>query len=167
MAVRISKIILVFFVGLQAWLFVAANIANWSLGVQAVASVMSMQGVSGHSVNIFPILNSPVLHVIGFLFILVGEFLVGAFALAGVLEMWKARKADAAQFNASKRNAILGCATAMIVWFGGFIVVGGAWFHMWQSESGPQAIDAAFIFVATAGLILLFVDRPDIDRKYA
>lgn len=163
MFVRISKVILVFLVGLQAWFFVASNLANWGMGVQAVASVMSMQGVTGHSVNIFPVIESPVLHVIGFLFILAGEFLVGAFALKGASDLWISRK-NVAEFNASKENAIVGCAMAIVVWFGGFIVIGGAWFHLWQSESGINTLAAAFVFAMTAGLVLLFVDRADLEH---
>lgn len=50
---------------------------------------------------------------------------------------------------------------AMVVWFGGFIVLGGALFQMWQTEIGDSSFDGSFAYAVTAGLILLFVDRPD------
>lgn len=44
MAIRYLKIILVFFLGLQAWLYFAANIANWDAGLAVIAYVMTMEG---------------------------------------------------------------------------------------------------------------------------
>jgi len=44
MAIRILKIILVIFVGLQGWFYVAGNLANWSAGYQSIAYVLGMEG---------------------------------------------------------------------------------------------------------------------------
>ena len=44
MAIRILKIVLVVFVGLQGWLYVAGNIANWDSGLSAVGYVLGMEG---------------------------------------------------------------------------------------------------------------------------
>lgn len=161
MAIRYLKIILVFFLGLQAWLYFAANIANWDAGLAVIAYVMTMEGHEYYSIRIFPAVTSPVIHVIAFLVILVGEFLVGAISLKGAYDLWKVRNAPADSFNASKKSAIVGCAMAMVVWFGGFIVLGGALFQMWQTEIGDSSFDGSFAYAVTAGLILLFVDRPD------
>jgi len=161
MAIRYLKLILVLFVGLEAWFYFAANIANWDSGLAAIGYVLGQDGHEYYPVHIFPSLTSPVAHVIAFLIILSGEFLVGALSLKGALDLWKMRNASAEAFNASKRYAIMGCSMAMVVWFGGFIVVGGALFQMWQTELGDSSFDGSFVYAVTAGLILLFVDRPD------
>jgi len=45
-------------------------------------------------------------------------------------------------------------------WFFGFIVVGGEWFLMWQSDAW-NAQDAAFRFYMTILGVLIFVNQPD------
>ena len=54
-----------------------------------------------------------------------------------------------------------GAGTAMVVWFGGFVVIGGALFQMWQTRVGTGSFEGAFIYGATSALVLLFVYSPD------
>lgn len=161
MAIRYLKIILVVFVGLQGWFYVAGNIANWDAGLGAVGYVLSMGGNEAYPNGIFPSVTSPILVTIAFLLILVGEFLVGALSLKGAWDLWIARKEGSDGFNASKTYAILGCGMGMVVWFGGFIVIGGALFQMWQSPLGDLSFDGAFVYAITSGVTLLFVNSPD------
>ena len=86
---------------------------------------------------------------------------MGALSLKGAWDLWSARKGSADAFNASKTYAVLGTGMAMVVWFGGFIVIGGALFQMWQTQIGAGSFDDAFVFAVTGGLVLLFVSRPD------
>lgn len=161
MAIRILKIVLVVFVGLQGWFYVAGNIANWDSGVGAVGYVLAMQGHEVYSTHIFPSITNPLLVTIAFLTIVAGEFLIGALSLLGAWHLWRARNADAAAFNAAKTYAILGAGMAMVVWFGGFVVLGGALFQMWQTQVGAASFDGAFIYGATSALVLLFVNSAD------
>jgi len=160
-AIRYLKIILVVFVGLQGLLYVAGNSANWNAGFEIVAFVLSMEGNEVYAAKIFPAVTHPALVTIAFLLILTGEFLVGALSLKGAWDLWRVRKDSADVFNTAKTYAVLGTGMAMLVWFGGFIVIGGALFQMWQTQIGAGAFSNAFVFAATAGLILLFVSKPD------
>ena len=56
--------------------------------------------------------------------------------------------------------AIIGVTLAFLLWFSGFMVVGGEWFAMWQSKTW-NGQEAAFRFYMTALAVLLFVDQPD------
>jgi len=161
MAVRYLKIALVTLVGLQAWFYVAGNLANWQSGFGAVAYVLAMEGHEIYGNHIVPTIESPALVTIAFLIILTGEFLVGALSLKGARDLWNARSADADGFNSAKEFALLGTGMALLVWFGGFIVIGGALFQMWQTQIGSGSFDDAFVFATTAGLILLFLNCPD------
>ena len=49
----------------------------------------------------------------------------------------------------------------MVVWFGGFIVIGGALFQMWQTQIGGGSFDDAFTYAVTGGLVLLFIVQRD------
>ncbi|MGA7297583.1 MAG: DUF2165 domain-containing protein [Rhodanobacteraceae bacterium] len=161
MAIRILKIVLVVFVGLQGWFYVAGNLANWSAATGAVGYVLGMGGHDVYGTNIFPAITNTTLVAIALLIIVSGEFLVGALSLKGAWDLWKARNSDADAFNAAKKYAILGAGTAMVVWFGGFIVIGGALFQMWQTQVGSGSFNGAFIYAGTSALVLLFVNSPD------
>lgn len=161
MAIRYFKILLVFVVGLQGWLYVAGNLANWSSGLAAVGYVLGMEGNTAYPTRIVPAVTDPALVTAAFLLIVAGEFLVGALSLKGAWDLWRARRSDAGGFNAAKTYAVLGPAMAMLVWFGGFVVIGGALFQMWQSEIGAASFEGAFIYGATSGLVLLFVGMRD------
>jgi predicted small integral membrane protein len=54
----------------------------------------------------------------------------------------------------------LGAAVAFLLWFFGFMVVGGEYFAMWQSSmwNGQQA---AFRFYLTVLAVLIYVMQPD------
>lgn len=161
MPIRYLKIALVVFVGLLGLLYVAGNVANWSAGLGAVAYVVGMEGHAIYAAHIFPPITHPALVTIGYLLILLGELLVGLLCLKGAWDLWVARHAGAEVFNAAKTYAVLGTGMAMLVWFGGFIVIGSALFQMWQTQVGSNSFHDAFIFSTMAGLVLLFVSRPD------
>lgn len=161
MTIRYLKIMLVALVGLQGLLYVAGNAANWNAGIGAVGYVLGMQGHETYPAHIFPPLRGATAATIAFLIILTGEFLVGALSLKGAWDLWRARKAGADVFNAAKTWAVLGTGMAMVVWFGGFIVIGGALFQMWQTQLGGGSFDDAFVFAATGGIVMLFVNSPD------
>jgi predicted small integral membrane protein len=60
-------------------------------------------------------------------------------------------------------NALLSSALrSVLVWFFGFMVIGGEWFSMWQSPTwnGQQA---AFRFYLTILAVLVFVNQADGD----
>lgn len=161
MAIRYLKIILVFFVGLQALLYFADNIINWGSAVHHVSYVLGMEGHEIYSASLLPPVTHVALVTTVLLVILLGELLVGVLSVKGAWDLWKVRKAGADSFNAAKNYAILGTGMAMVVWFGGFIVLGGALFQMWQTQLGDASLDGSFVYTVTAGLILLIVNQPD------
>jgi predicted small integral membrane protein len=161
MSSRYLKIILVVFVGLTGLLFVAGNIANWNAGLELVSYVLSMKDHEVYGSHIFPTVTNPTLVTIAYLLILAGEFLVGVLSLKGAWDLWSTRKESSDAFNASKKYAVLGTGMAMVVWFGGFIVIGGVLFQMWQTKIGAGSFHDSFIFAVFGGLVLLFVSTPD------
>jgi predicted small integral membrane protein len=161
MAIRYLKIILVAFVSLQGFLWVIANVTNWDSGLGAVGYVLSMQDHAVYGSHIFFPVSSPVVVKLAFLVILTGETLVGVLSAKGAWDLWKARKDAAEAFNAAKTFAVVGPGMAMVVWFGGFTVVGGALFQMWQTEIGAGSFHDAFWFAAMGGLVMLFTNMRD------
>ena len=75
--------------------------------------------------------------------------------------MWRARNATATNFNEAKNLAMLGGGIAIAMLFGGFIVIGGEYFAMWQSDFGTGAQNHAFRLLGTIGIVLFFVHMSD------
>ena len=162
MSIRYLKILLVVFVGLSGWLLVAGNIANWYSGLEHVRYVLSMEGHEVYGTHIFPPVTNSALVTLAYLIILSGEFLVGALSLKGAWDLFSARGESAEVFSAAKKYAVLGTGMAMVVWYGGFVVIGGTLFQMWQTTLGDASFDGAFVFAAGGGLVLLIVSSSDI-----
>ena len=120
-----------------------------------------MDGHEIYSSHIFPTITNLALVTIAYLLILTGEFLVAALSFKGAWDLWNARNESATDFNASKTYAVLGTGTAMVVWFGGFVVIGGVLLQMWQTQIGAGSFHDASIFAGLSGLVLLFVNAPD------
>ena len=79
----------------------------------------------------------------------------------GTLDLWKARKASAEDFSNAKSFAIPGCGLAVIIWYGIFSAIGGAYFQMWQTEVGKGVWEGAFMYSMQSGLILLIINATD------
>jgi predicted small integral membrane protein len=65
-----------------------------------------------------------------------------------------------ASFNRAKGLAAVAAGLGFLVWFFGFMVIGGEWFQMWQSSqwNGQQS---AFRFYLTILAVLIFVMQKD------
>jgi predicted small integral membrane protein len=82
------------------------------------------------------------------------------FFITSSIQMYLQLKSEKEQFNASKKNAYIGIALGLILWFIGFTVVGGEWFSMWQSAdwNGLEPADRLTTFFMLTYLALVFVD---------
>jgi predicted small integral membrane protein len=159
MNTRNLKIILVSFVSLGALLWAIQNVVNLESAYQSVAYVTSNADHTAYPKSIGPAFESPVLIWSALIIILIGEFAVGLLAARGAYDMYSSRGKSAAEFNASKRFAILGCGAAVIVWFGIFTVIGGAFFQMWQTEIGDASFTGALQYAIINAAILIFVEQ--------
>jgi predicted small integral membrane protein len=61
---------------------------------------------------------------------------------------------------AAKQFVAIGVGLGFLLWFGGFMVVGGEWFAMWQSKTW-NGQEAAFRFYMTLLAVLIFVNQRD------
>jgi len=76
------------------------------------------------------------------------------------IEMLRALGRSPQEFDASKRFVIAGATLGFLVWFFGFMVVGGEWFLMWQSGTW-NGQTAAFQFYMSMLAVLIFVNQPE------
>jgi predicted small integral membrane protein len=160
LAARVVKIIMVTSLALFAFIVTFDNIIDYGTNFQFVRHVLSMDTVFPDNALMHRALTDPVLWHLGYAVIIAGEGLTClAFAVAAV-ELTRSVRDSAVRFNHAKRFVFVGAGIGFLVWFLGFMVVGGEWFAMWQSKlwNGQQA---AFRFYITLLGILIFVNQED------
>ena len=137
------------------------NVVNLDEAYGFVQYVVGMENNEVYPSAMGPAFHSPFLIWMMLAIIILGESGAGLLAAKGAWDLWSTRKAPAAEFNAAKTYAVLGCGMAIVVWFGLFVVVGGAYFQMWQHELGAASLEGSFQAFGASGIVLLFVNAAD------
>ncbi|HKN27537.1 MAG TPA: DUF2165 domain-containing protein [Roseiarcus sp.] len=140
----------------------AGNIHDPGSNLLFVQHVFSMDTIIPASAMADHAIPIPLLWRIAFWLIVAGEALTTVLFMLGTFELFRARSSKAADFHRAKRFVFAGAACGFLVWFIGFLAVGGEWFAMWQSQvwNGQQA---AFRILASILLVLIFVNQPDAE----
>ena len=156
-----AKSILVLTVALWGLFGALHNLMDWSGTLGAVGAVTSMVTFEGGSES-WQATSQPWLIWLGALFIVTSKTAAGALCLVGSIGMWRSDESDLVAYKSAKKYALTGCAVAMIMLFGGFIVIAESWFELWRSETmlGP-VLQSAFRYGAMITLIGLFVASKD------
>ncbi len=162
MTVRLSKIILCLCLAAFALLVAFGNITDYGSNFAFVQHVLSMDTTfPGNKLMYRAITNEALWHAAYWL-IIMGEALTCILFLTGAWHLWQARHQTSAAFNRAKRFAVIGATMGFLVWFFGFMVVGGEWFAMWQSQTW-NGQDAAFKFYVAILGVLIYLNQPDAD----
>lgn len=162
MLVRLCKVVMLLGLALFAFLVTFNNITDYDSNFQFVRHVMSMDTTFEGNAAMYRAITTPWMWHAGYWGVILGEGLTCAFLLWGGLRLFAARHAPAAEFQSRKDIAVVGATVGFLVWFVGFMAVGGEWFLMWQSQvwNGQQA---AFRFYMSILAVLIFVMMPDPD----
>ena len=159
--IRTAKIALIVTVALWGFIGALGNILDWNQALGAVTAVTSMGSFEGGNER-WQATTNPMVIWLGALFIMLSKVTTGVMCAVGAKKMWQARSGDAAGFNAAKAFGLTGCVVAVIMLFGGFLVIAESWFELWRSESGIRmALDDAFRYAGMITLIAIFVAVTD------
>lgn len=157
---RYAKILMV--LALAAFVFMATfnNVTDYGSNFTFVRHVLSMDTTFPGNAAMYRSITAPVIWHAAYWTIIAGEAVTFILLARGALAMIRARNQSAAMFDAAKKWAIAGATAGFMVWFFGFMVVGGEWFLMWQSEdwNGQQA---AFRFYMAILGVLIFVNQSE------
>jgi len=159
--VRLCKIVMVLALAAFAFLVTFNNITDYNSNFEFVKHVLSMDTTFPDNAAMYRAITAPWMWHLGYWAIIAGEGLTFLLLIWGAIRMWAVRNATGAEFDAAKTLTIAGATVGFVVWFGGFIVVGGEWFLMWQSTWNGQ--DAAFRFYMSILGVLIFVNQPERD----
>ena len=157
---RYLKIALIAFVGLWGILGGIGNLGGYDVGYQSVAGVLARNDTMGPTGPFVAFSNPAFIHL-GLAAIWLGKLVCGALCFWGAGQMWSKRNASADVFNAAKTMGLLGCGVAMLMLFGAFVTIGGVYFFMWQSEAGQLSQQFAMGYIASIGMVALFVNMAD------
>lgn len=161
MIARSLKALFTLAVAAMGLFYALENLVNLDAVYSFVSSVLRMDGHEAYPNSLGPAITAPVLIWLAAAVIIAAELAVAALAGKGAWDLWRARRAQAQEFEAAKGFALAGCGAAFLLWFGLFIVLGGGYFQMWQTEIGRGSLEGAFQFAACAGIALLFINTPD------
>lgn len=161
--IRVLKSVLLAFVAVFCLVYAAQNLANLEAGHGFVSAMTAMEGHAAYPARIGPSVTAPLFTWAMFLLIVVLELAAGACAAKGAFDLWRARGDSARAFDRAKRWGVLGCGLGLVIWFGIFSAIGGAYFQMWQTPMGAGVLENAFWFSAQLGIVLLFVNMPDAE----
>jgi len=162
MYTRLSKVVLVWSIALFASLAAFNNLTDYDSNFVIISHVLKMDTTFPDNKGLWRAIESPLIHHMAYYLIILIEIIIAVLCWLGGFRLYKNIK-EPASFNQAKRLAILGLTLGFILWFTGFMTIGGEWFLMWQSEvaNGQQA---AFRLVMIIGIILLYLIQADEEK---
>ena len=159
---RIVKVIMVGCLAVFALLVTFDNVIDYDTNYTFVRHVLTMDTTFPGNALLYRRITSAAMWQAGYALIIAGEGLTGGVLAVAAVLLCRRLRSDAAAFNRAKRLVHLGAGLGFLVWFFGFMVVGGEWFQMWQSAMW-NGQEAAFRFYMTILAVLIFVNQPDGD----
>jgi predicted small integral membrane protein len=156
---RSSKVLLVWAVAFFVSLVVFNNLTDYDSNYAFVSHVLRMDTTFPGNRAMWRAIDSPSLHHAFYWLILFLETVVAVLCWLGGLRLLRSMN-DSSRFNGTKGVATAGLTLGIILWFAGFITLGGEWFLMWQSEIW-NGQEAAFRLVVILGIVLLYLAQPD------
>ena len=163
MYTRLSKVALVWAVALFALLAAFSNVTDYESNYATVAHVLKMDTTFPGNAGMWRAVEASWMHHLAYGLIILIEATVALLCWLGGIYLFKSRH-DPALFNQAKKIAISGLTLGILLWFTGFITIGGEWFLMWQSQvaNGQQA---AFRLVMILSVILIYLTFPDDENN--
>jgi len=158
---RYIKIALAAFASLFCLFYALQNIANLGPATWFVGTVAGMEGHEAYPNTFGFAVTSPVLVQILLWIIILLELAAGILAGKGAIDLFKARNGSGGDFNAAKTYALAGTGLGVLVWFGIFGAFAGAFFQMWQTEAGGNALEGSFWYSAQMALVWLMISQKD------
>ena len=159
MYTRSSKTFLVWAVAFFSSLVVFNNLTDYDSNFTFVVHVLKMDTTFPENRAMWRAIDSPFLHHATYWLIISIETAIAVLCWMGGFRLLSSIN-DSTRFNRAKGLAIIGLTLGIILWFTGFITLGGEWFLMWQSERW-NGQEAAFRLVVIIGIVLLYLIQPD------
>jgi predicted small integral membrane protein len=160
LAIRLVKTTMVASTALFALLVAFNNLVDYGSNYEFVRHTLSMDTTFPGNALMGRAITSPTLWTLAYWSIILVEAATGIVLAVATLRLAANLRASAARFNSAKTYVVVGAGLGFLLWFTGFMVMGGEWFAMWQSKVwNGQA--SAFRFYVTLLLVVIFVNQAD------
>ncbi len=158
--VRISKIAMTAALAAFAFIVTYNNLVDYGSNYEFVKHVLSMNTTFPGNKLTGRAITNPTLWNVAYGAIIAAEGMTFLLLAIGAIAMLLAIGAPAMGFQHAKLWVVAGVTLGFLVWFFGFMVVGGEYFAMWQSKTW-NGQEAAFRFYITMLAVLIYVMQPD------
>ncbi len=153
---RMCKAALVAAVGLFFFVVAMDNLTDYGSNFQFVQHVLSMDDTFPGNAEMWRALPYPPVYHLFYCTIILTESSCALACGYGAYRLFRARAASAAVFYEAKIVATVGITLSLLLWLVAFLIVGGEWFLMWQSEHW-NGQSAAFRMFGVDALVLVFL----------
>lgn len=160
---RACKSIVCLSLAIFALLVCLNNVMDYGTNYAFVQHTLSMDTVFPDNALKHRAIIDPFFWNLAYGLIIFVEFLTGALLLIGAISLLKNMNSPMA-FTRAKNWAYLGCLTGFLLWYLGFVVVGGEWFCMWQSEKW-NGVAEAFRFTVLILFTFVFIAMPESETE--
>jgi predicted small integral membrane protein len=157
---RLVKVVMVFCLALFALVVTYDNLVDYGSNYLFVQHVLSMDTTFPGNALMGRQITSPAMWSVAYWGIILAEGLTALALGIGAITMLRHLRGHAGLFHRAKRFVHLGAGLGFLLWFFGFMVVGGEWFASWQSKTW-NGQSAAFRFYMPILAVLIFVNQRD------
>lgn len=156
--IRLCKTALVATIAFFFTLVAISNVTDYDTNWNFVRHVLAMDTIFPDSTLGWRAITGERLQRAAYAAIIATEAIAGLILWIGTVRMLATLRRPA--FVTAKAPAVLGLTIGLLLYGGGFVVIGGEWFAMWQSKTwNGQA--SAFAFVAWISAVLIIVLLPE------
>ena len=160
--IHILKAAMVCAVGAWALLIAFGNVVDYDSNWHFVQHVLSMDTVFADNSLKYRAITNPTLQALGYGSIIAVEWAMGALCIFGAWRLFAA-SGDRPRFVAAKTPAAMGLVLVFLLYFVGFVAIGGEWFCSWQSEVWNGQMKAvSFLTCAMFVLLVLLMREEDV-----
>jgi predicted small integral membrane protein len=163
-ACRLVKLATVASIALFAFVVAFDNVVDYSSNYAFVQHVLSMDTAFPGNALLGRAITAPWAWTAAYWLIIAAQGLTCAAFAAASVALARALRANAAGFARAKQFVFIGAGIGFLLWFTGFMVVGGEYFAMWQSKVW-NGQEPAFRFYLTLLAVLIFVNQPDAELR--
>ena len=161
LAIRLVKTMMVASLALFALLVAYNNLADYDSNYMFVRHTLSMDTTFPDNALKGRAITSPVVWTLAYWLIILTEAVLGIVLAFAAWRLGRTVRQPAA-FNAAKQYVVIGVGLGFLLWFTGFMVVGGEWFLMWQSRQW-NGQESAFRLYMTLLAVVIFVSLREED----
>ncbi len=159
---RYCKIIFVASVALFFSVIAYGNVADYGSNWEFVQHVMSMDTIFPNSTLKWRAITSPQLQTLAYWAIIAWEAATAVVLWIGAIRLLS--MVNSAGFGRAKTVAVAGLTMGFLLYGVGFVIVGGEWFAMWQSQIW-NGETKAFQFIGMIIAVLLVLLIPEAGEE--